>query len=613
MGIEISKNDINIFKPSRFLIRLLDRNKLIDYLFILIIGALPICVAYLIGAHKTIENYRGYLDFPNWWSLAFLLPLILFAFRWGLGKIAPVGSPQLTDDNPPIINILKDDTAKINIYDQLRQNILSKSNFLITFIIVAIVHILDMPKFLTPYFSGVSNGYYDWSTMFLLESSGVSKASNLILFITAGVAQFCAVFIGTLAIILFLRHNLFFMRHIYQRQHVQQSKSDENAESYFQIDVNDVNRCFGFRSANQAFNTQVKALMIAGAAMFLSRFAHASHDQSCVFDISNWQSVFSCLSFPLTSQWLMALFWLITLFIVSMPSFVKLLPRMPYRGSDRIDLSVENYLQEFFSDETWPKDKAGNDESIATVAGKFARNSFWPTGDNRAHTLFLFSYWIFFVILLPPVSFEIKTLLITFAVYGTAAYLLKNATFWTLKWALRYVDDMLVVERNELSEEIIESEEKSNVSVFISYRRSDSAPYARSIHKYLCDHFRKENIFMDIDSIEPGVKFGQEIEKALDKVDAVIALIGEEWMLMVDENGNPRIHNPEDMVQFEIATALKLEKRVFPVLVEKAEMPAEKDLPVTIKELAQINAVELSDHRWDYDMDLLMKALNSTN
>jgi len=290
-------------------------------------------VAFLIGAHKTIENYRGYLDFPNWWSLAFLLPIILFAFRWCMGKIAPVGSAQLLEDNPPIINILHDKTAKTYVYNQLRQNILSKNNFLITFLIVAIIHIMDMPKFLTPYFSGVSNGYYDWSTMFLLESSGISKNSNLILFITAGIAQFCAAFIGILTIILFLRHNLFFMRHIYQRQHMQPSKGNGDMENYFQIDVNDVDSCFGFRSANQAFNTQVKALMLAGAAMFLSRFAHANHNQNCVLDFTNWQSVFSCLSFPLISQWLMALFWLITLFIVSMPSFVKLLPRMPYRGA----------------------------------------------------------------------------------------------------------------------------------------------------------------------------------------------------------------------------------------------------------------------------------------
>lgn len=399
------------------------------------------------------------------------------------------------------------------------------------------------------------------------------------------------------------------MLNIYQRQRTREG----NFGNYFQIDVNDVNRCFGFRVANEAFNTQVKALMIAGAAMFLSRYAHAKHTDASNIDLSNWRQVLPDFSFPLTGQWLMALFWLIALLIVAMPAFVKLLPRMPNRGSNLINLSVETYLREFFSDETWPKDKSGKDESVAIVAGKFARNSFWPTGDNRASVLFLFSYWIFFVILLPPVSLHLATLLITFTVYGIAAYLLRSATFRGLKWALRYVDEMLVVEKNETPNIDVESDEKSNASVFISYRRCETAPYARSIHANLLEHFHKENIFIDIDNIEPGVKFGQEIEKALDRVDAVIVLIGKEWATVADENGNPRIDDPKDMVRFEIATALKLGKRIFPVLVGGgAKMPLEKELPDPLKELAQFNAVEVSDHRWAYDLSLLVKALNTT-
>lgn len=399
------------------------------------------------------------------------------------------------------------------------------------------------------------------------------------------------------------------MLNIYQRQRTREG----NFGNYFQIDVNDVNRCFGFRVANEAFNTQVKALMIAGAAMFLSRYAHAKHTDASNIDLSNWRQVLPDFSFPLAGQWLMALFWLIALLIVAMPAFVKLLPRMPNRGSNLINLSVETYLREFFSDETWPKDKSGKDESVAIVAGKFARNSFWPTGDNRASVLFLFSYWIFFVILLPPVSLHLATLLITFTVYGIAAYLLRSATFRGLKWALRYVDEMLVVEKNETPNIDVESDEKSNASVFISYRRCETAPYARSIHANLLEHFHKENIFIDIDNIEPGVKFGQEIEKALDRVDAVIVLIGKEWATVADENGNPRIDDPKDMVRFEIATALKLGKRIFPVLVGGgAKMPLEKELPDPLKELAQFNAVEVSDHRWAYDLSLLVNALNTT-
>lgn len=613
MEKEARKNQI--VKPSWFLIRLIDCSKSIDFLLAFIIGAWPICLAYIIGADDTTGSYAGYMDTPNWWSLAIILPTILLAFRWSMSKISPVLNPQFTQNTPPIINLLRDNKAKMQVYDQLRQSMLSKNNFLISFIIVAIIHILDMPTIFAPYISGKSNGFDDWSSMFLLENSQISKSANLLLLISAGIAQFCTVFIGALTIILFLRHNLFFMRHVYQRHQLRLPVGDNNTENYFHIDVNDVNRCFGFRIANEAFNTQVKALMIAGVAMFLSRYMFVSHSQGCVLDFSSFQSVSSCLisSFSLPSQSLMALLWLIALFIVSMPAFVKLLPRMPYRGSDRIDLSVENYLQEFFSDETWPRDKFGNHEPVTVVANKFARNSFWPTGDNRAHVLFLFSYWIFFIILLPPVKFDFVTLSTTFIVFGVVAYAVKSATFHGLKWALRYVDDMLVADKDVVLQEEPETTEKSDIRVFISYRRSDSAPYARSIHEKLLEYFYKENIFMDINNIKPGVKFGQEIDKALNSVDTVIALIGREWAMLKDENGKPRIDVPEDMVRYEIATALKLGKRVIPVLVGGAKMPQEKQLPDPLKELSQFNAIELSEHRWAYDMNLLVKALNSTN
>ncbi len=602
-------SNIDILKPSRFLIRLLDRGKHIDYLVAFIIGAWPIYLAFLIGAHKKVDGYLGYLDTLNWWSLAFLLPVILFLFRWVMGKIIPVVSLVFTEDPPPIINILHDGSAKTLVYNQLRQAILSKSNFLITLLIVVIVHILDMWPVVSQYFTESQTGSKDWALMFQLGGS-ISKTNNFILLIFAYCGQFMATFMGTLTIILFLRHNLFFMQHIYQRQ----CTHDVDNKNYFLINVDDVNRCFGFRAANEAFNTQVKSLVLAGVAMFISRYVHAQANECSITEVFKGSLDLTCAaSFTSAGQWLMAVFWLLALFIVAMPSLVKLLPRLPHRGSDRINLSVENYLREFFSDESWPKDKFGKDQAIAIVAGKFARNSFWPTGDNRAHALFMFSYWIFFFILFPPVSFGLVTMLIIFLVYGLAAYLIKNATFWFLKYALRYVDEMLVIEKNDLSTDEIVIEEKSDVSVFISYRRIDTSPYARSIHEKLLEHFHKENIFIDLEDIEPGVKFGTAIEKSLSRADAIIALIGKEWTTITNEQGNPRIYDPEDMVRFEIATAIKLGKRIFPVLVGGATMPLEKELPDPLKELAQFNAIELSEHRWAYDMGLLVKALSSKN
>ena len=598
--------------PSSLLIRLLDRSKNLDYLFSFIIGAWPIVFSILIGADQNIsfqkdghtDHYLGYCHQANWWSLAILFPVILYAFRWVMGKIANVICATMPIELPPIINICGDQSASPLVYQQLRKSLLSKVNVYLALIVVIIIHVLDMWPLLVTYATDAPYRFYNWASFFLLPAAGIEKPINLLLVFFAYSVQFSVAFLGVLTIILIFRHNCFFMRNVYQRH----SEPVENSQIRFHIDINDINRCFGFRIANEAFNTQIKALMIAGAAMFISRFMNSENSDSIEFLI--WRLDLPSFSFPLAGQWLMAVAWLLALAIVAMPAFVKLLPLFRKGNGQDAGLTIESYLHEFFSAETWPKDRSGKAESLTVVANKFARNSFWPTGDNRAGTLFHFSYWIFLVILLPP-SFNIVTLLTTLTVYGVLAYLLKKATFKGLRWALSYVDDMLVNTRTDRLPEESEAEAESQVSVFISYRRSDSAPYARSIHQFLKLHLQDKNIFMDIEAIEPGVKFGQEIQSALAKVNAVIVLIGKEWERVADMDGKPRIHNPDDMVRFEIETALALGKRIFPVLVNGAKMPEAAALPDSLKELAQINALEVSDQRWDYDLGILADALKT--
>ncbi|NIR43657.1 MAG: TIR domain-containing protein, partial [Gemmatimonadetes bacterium] len=49
-------------------------------------------------------------------------------------------------------------------------------------------------------------------------------------------------------------------------------------------------------------------------------------------------------------------------------------------------------------------------------------------------------------------------------------------------------------------------------NVFISYRRQDSAGYARAIFNSLRQHFPGGRVFMDVDNIQPGVDFVEVIE-----------------------------------------------------------------------------------------------------
>jgi TIR domain len=588
--------------PSRFIIRALDRNKTVDYGFAFAVGAWPMLLAWLIGAHWTIHEYVGYWNSPNWWSLAILLPLLLFAFRFLTARIVPVGPSWPPAIQPPIVELVQEESAKQAVYEGLRRRVLSRWNVAVPLTVTFIVHILDAPYVLAPYF-GTGNADPSWASMF--KVTDISVVQNLLLLAFAEIAQFSAVFLGLLTIVLFIRHNLFFLRNVYQRRWV---PAGEEAR-FFQINPKDVNRCFGFRIANVAFNAQVRALMIAGAAMFLSRYAHSSGSAG---QQTGWVPV---LSFPLPSQWLMSLSWLVALAVVALPALVKLLPRLPSRGAERVELSISNYLYEFFPDAAWPKDKTGRDESYQLVAARFAQNSFWPTGDNRAAVLFFFAYWIFLVTLLPPPLNKPAALIIGLAFFAVLAYLARLATFAAFKLSLRYVDELLVAKRVEVEQRLDGADPRSDrtrdIGVFISYRRRDSAPYARSLHERLLDDFRPERIFMDVTDIAPGDNFVQRIDRALDSVDAVIVLIGEQWLTASDGQSRPRIEDPADMVHIEIAAALRRGKRVFPVTVGAAKMPGAQQLPGPLKALAQLNAVEISDTRWDYDVGRLIDALKS--
>src|ERR1041385_6895228 len=141
--------------------------------------------------------------------------------------------------------------------------------------------------------------------------------------------------------------------------------------------------------------------------------------------------------------------------------------------------------------------------------------------------------------------------------------------------------------------------------IFISYRRDDSSGHAGRLFDKLSDHFGKDRIFMDIDTIEPGEDFVTVIENAVGSCEILIAVIGRNW-LSGTSGTTGRLDNPNDFVRVEIATALRRDIRVIPVLVQRAAMPKPQDLPEDLARLTRRNAVELGDNRWHTDVDELI-------
>jgi TIR domain len=139
--------------------------------------------------------------------------------------------------------------------------------------------------------------------------------------------------------------------------------------------------------------------------------------------------------------------------------------------------------------------------------------------------------------------------------------------------------------------------------IFISYRRDDTGGYAGRLFDRLSTHFGRGNIFMDVDTIEPGLDFVRAIERAVGSCDVLLALIGQQW-------SSRRLHNDQDFIRLEIATALKRDIRVIPLLIHGAPMPSVSDLPNDLRALTRRNALEISDVRFHSDVDRLIEVLD---
>jgi len=145
-----------------------------------------------------------------------------------------------------------------------------------------------------------------------------------------------------------------------------------------------------------------------------------------------------------------------------------------------------------------------------------------------------------------------------------------------------------------------------NGQIFISYRREDAPHPAGRLHELLSTRFPQNRIFIDIDNIPLGVDFVEEIKKNVGACDVLIAIIGKQWLTISDNQGRRRLDDTKDFVRLEIATALKRNIRVIPVLVDGASMPEPDQLPKDLQPLAYRNALEVSYNRFRAEAERLI-------
>jgi TIR domain-containing protein len=151
-------------------------------------------------------------------------------------------------------------------------------------------------------------------------------------------------------------------------------------------------------------------------------------------------------------------------------------------------------------------------------------------------------------------------------------------------------------------------------TIFLSYRREDSAGHAGRLCESLERRLGKHQVFRDVDTIRAGEDFVDAIQARLHDCQAMLVLIGREWLDAADAFRHRRIDQENDYLRLEIATGLALPGvLVVPVLVEGMAMPLAEDLPETIRALGRRQAVSLRDETWDADVDRLVAAVTGSS
>ena len=594
---------------SRMTLRLLDPAKKWDYLILALICLTPSLIAIQLGLGDTVEidgiNYIGWFDKYNFWPFVFVQPLALWLLRTAFTRVAYIAPETVPDKPPPLVLLFRNTPSRQHAYDLLRDWLISPKIMGGALLISLCIQVVDISELFQVYQFDipVRVGEFDWSVMY--QAGILSKAANAWFCASAYILQSIITTLGIWGMAFLTAHNLFFLKSIYQRGRV--TPGEEG--NYITLDLDDVNRCFGFRVANDSFNTQVIALTLAGIIILMSRFANVAATEGLLTldDILQGRPI-TMTFFPDIGQALLAIGWVVALAIITSPALVKLSPRLPFLGA-LSDLSIDAYLREFLTDEQWPYSDKPTEKQINYMAAKFANNGFWPTGDNRASHLFFFSFWVLLLVLYPIVSSDLRILVPSILLLGGVAYLLRTILLKLLNGSLSYVDERLTVPRPDL----LLGEEESAIripgKVFISYRREDSLAYTRLLKQSLLNYIDEDRLFMDISTIQDGEDFVVAIESAINDCESVIAIIGPTWATCTDADGQRRLEKGDDFVRLEIATAFAEDKVVVPVLVGGANMPSAEVLTADISPLWRRHARELSDTRWEYDTSELAKAL----
>jgi hypothetical protein len=137
-------------------------------------------------------------------------------------------------------------------------------------------------------------------------------------------------------------------------------------------------------------------------------------------------------------------------------------------------------------------------------------------------------------------------------------------------------------------------------------------PYAFRLHERLSTSLGESDVFLDQFSIQPGEVYGWTIQQAAAHADAMIVLIGPDWLTAKAASGHRRLDDNFDFVRREMAAAIDRRIMIAPLLVSNAEIPDRRALPWDMYRLPDFQFFELSKRHWADDVTHLLAHLRQS-
>jgi len=134
--------------------------------------------------------------------------------------------------------------------------------------------------------------------------------------------------------------------------------------------------------------------------------------------------------------------------------------------------------------------------------------------------------------------------------------------------------------------------------IIISYNPDDTKAASNRLNDYLVSRFGAGIVTLGVENL---ITSPANADAVIQNADSLVVMIGNKWA----ELG--AYHNPNDLNRIAIASALKLNKKIFPVLVSGASIPA--DLPSDISGLASLVGLPFTAQTVNEDANRIAESL----